>query len=700
MPRRIVLILLSLTGTCCIVPLVLLGFVDTNQLDELNTPNPQSVDSRARMLPRRKALDFEHDPTKDDLFDLNMQIEELENIKSSVRNELRELDGKRWELMKEVTSHSELIAKLRKEVAVTKKELGNAKNDVAKAGQGAAVKSTTTQPPIVILPQLQNAISNNVPPPLSKQDQPATGTGSSCSFHNCFDFSFCPLIRKFDMHVYNTKENINVMGTLPNEDDVNNWLVELQRKRLLASNPSSACLHVLVVGKVEDGKAAEAKLKELQYWRGNGVNHLIIEHPSVFESQLHKVDTGRAIVATAHNLHLRKNFDVFSVPTTTNADGKFREHLPPLLSISRQKLLYFHGECRTGKSMEHLQPTVDGLLQLKEHIVDVDIKVSCEKVDVLYPAGDNECNLCGSQVDRFAHLASSKFAMIPEMSGMLMLVRIIEALRSGSVPVIVGTDLPLPFDDKIDWKLAVLRIPSGHFTQIHLILRSIEEYDMQRFHLQGRFLYETYFRSPQQIMSTVLAVVQSQTMHPAPAIAGASFPSVKQKNKLSASNYISMPSSQWRHNYTQHPYNLWNKPPGPFYAYPNSPRDPVPTSGTQYISMTEAELKQLPPHIVLAGGITGPYFEDYLLGNVPSEQFTVVMLTYQRNTVMVEAVERLSGLPHLHKVIVVWNNPEDISSITMPNIDVPVEVEVCVYVCVYVCVCACVCVYMSEYACV
>jgi len=182
-------------------------------------------------------------------------------------------------------------------------------------------------------------------------------------------------------------------------------------------------------------------------------------------------------------------------------------------------------------------------------------------------------------------------------------------------------------------------------------------------------------------------------MHLAPAIAAVSFPSVKHKKQLSASNYIAMPSTEWRHNYTQHPYHSWNKPPGPFYAYPNLPKDPVPISGTQYTSMSEAELKQLPPHIITAGGITGPYFEDYLLGNVPNEQFTVVMLTYQRNTVMVEAVERLNGLPHLHKVIVVWNNPEDVSSITMPNIDVPVEVEVCVrvlafnaYMCVRVCV--------------
>ena len=675
MPRRIVLILFSLIGTCCIVPLILLCFVDINQ-GELNTPNPLLVDSRKRILPRRKALDFEHEPTKDDLFDLNMQIEELENIKSSVRNELRELDGKRWELMKEVTAHSDLIAKLRKEVALTKKELGNAKNDVAKAGQGAvAVKSTTTQPPIIILPQLQNGILNHLSPPLDKQDQPSTTTGSSCSLQKCFDFSLCPLTRNFDIHIYNTEQNINVVGTMPNEDDVKDFLTELQGKKLLTSNPSSACLHVLIIGTVEDPKAAEAKLKELNYWRGSGINHLIIEHPSVLVSQLHKVNTGSAIVSSVHHGYLRKKFDIFSAPTVTKAEGKFREHLPLLLSISRQKLLYFHGECQAGKTTERLQPLLDGLLQLKEHIGDVDISMSCEKVDEAYPAGGSECNLCGNQAERFAHLAVSRFALIPEMPGVLMFVRLIETLRSGAIPVILGTDFSLPFDDKLDWDLAVLRIPSGHFSQIHLILRSIGENDLQQFTLRGRFLYETYFRSPQKIMSTVLAMVQSYTMHPAPAVTDVSFPSVKQKKQMSASNYISMPSTQWRHNYTQHSHSLWNKPPGPFYAFPNSPKDPVPLSGTQYVGLTEAELKQLPPHIVLAGGITGPYFEDYLLGNVPNEQFTVVMLTYQRNSVMTEAVERLSGLPHLHKVIVVWNNPEDISSsIAMPNIDVPVEV--------------------------
>jgi len=36
----------------------------------------------------------------------------------------------------------------------------------------------------------------------------------------------------------------------------------------------------------------------------------------------------------------------------------------------------------------------------------------------------------------------------------------------------------------------------------------------------------------------------------------------------------------------------------------------------------------------------------------------VVILTYEREAVLVNAVSRLKGLPHLNKVVVVWNSPQ------------------------------------------
>jgi len=48
-------------------------------------------------------------------------------------------------------------------------------------------------------------------------------------------------------------------------------------------------------------------------------------------------------------------------------------------------------------------------------------------------------------------------------------------------------------------------------------------------------------------------------------------------------------------------------------------------------------------------------FQESLGGNTPREQFTMVMLTYKREEVLLQALKRLSGLPYLNKVGC-WSN--------------------------------------------
>ena len=54
----------------------------------------------------------------------------------------------------------------------------------------------------------------------------------------------------------------------------------------------------------------------------------------------------------------------------------------------------------------------------------------------------------------------------------------------------------------------------------------------------------------------------------------------------------------------------------------------------------------------------GEEFQKDLGGNRRREQFTIVMLTYDRNEVLIESLKRLDQLPFLNKVLVIWNNPE------------------------------------------
>ena len=54
----------------------------------------------------------------------------------------------------------------------------------------------------------------------------------------------------------------------------------------------------------------------------------------------------------------------------------------------------------------------------------------------------------------------------------------------------------------------------------------------------------------------------------------------------------------------------------------------------------------------------------------------VVMLTYERQTVLVSALARLKNLPHLNKVLVIWNSPKPPpTDMVWPEIHVPIHVR-------------------------
>jgi len=57
--------------------------------------------------------------------------------------------------------------------------------------------------------------------------------------------------------------------------------------------------------------------------------------------------------------------------------------------------------------------------------------------------------------------------------------------------------------------------------------------------------------------------------------------------------------------------------------------------------------------------------------------FVVVILTYEREAVLINAISRLKGLPHLNKVVVVWNSPQSPSEdLHWPDIGVAVHVGI------------------------
>ena len=61
--------------------------------------------------------------------------------------------------------------------------------------------------------------------------------------------------------------------------------------------------------------------------------------------------------------------------------------------------------------------------------------------------------------------------------------------------------------------------------------------------------------------------------------------------------------------------------------------------------------------------------------------FTIVMLTYKREQALMASLKRLKGLKFLHKVLVLWNDPDPPRpDLVWPDIGVTLEVSTFIFI--------------------
>ena len=638
----------------------------------------------------RKPLDY---PAADprEASELRQQIQELEDIRSSVRDELRVFEQQRAKLSSEIEANKDSLARVKKELAAAKIDLQDKRGKLSKVNRDFYDKidpittSPASQAPIIVLPA-ENKMSS-----LTDLSQPRKTPGDdaqfvSCTLDLCFNLARCPLTHQFAVFVYNYAQP-NLFPFSRHGNVVLDLVNDLKRTGSFTSDPVAACVFVAIlenrVGTGEDSpRDLQTKIHSLAYWGGEGANHVLIELSTSRDaaSSLEAVSTGRAIVSRSvisPDKPFRHGFDILLPPLATS-EITWRD-LPPLLPVSRENLIYFHGEFHppVHPSPSSLAPAdIKSLQQALEGREKTDIELQCPESEAKVTEG--EWMLCGGQSSRLERCSRAMFSLVPSpggaggTAGVTLYTRLTESLICGSIPVLIGVGT-LPFDEVIDWREVAVSIPAGGFSDIHYILRSLSRDDIQNLRLNGRNLWHTYFSSPLAVVKTTVAMVRSRTLHPpplAPEFVGVSLLS------RSVTRHKRIPSPLLTHNFTTYSWSFWNVPPGPFLSYPSTPFKRGPLSGYQYSELDERSIARLPLHVVDAGGITGPNFEDLLLGNSPEEQFTVVMLTFQRNRVLMEALARLEDMAFLNKVVVVWNNEEaPPTDLEWPSIGVPIEVR-------------------------
>ncbi|KAG6460744.1 exostosin-3 isoform X2 [Manduca sexta] len=664
----------------------------------------------------RHTLEVLGDISTTNVADLKLRIEEMLRIKASVSTELRELEAKRGRLQREAAAASLKADSAKAEYARAAAELQRLRvsADQARIAQLEAIRRDSPElaPPVQILPSFPPSIL----PPVSSSAE------VHCRMFSCFDYSRCSLTSGFPVYLYDP----DVYAPLASAE-VDGFLKTTLRQTLgynahLTHNPNEACVYLVIVGEAFPFDKSplsttdtyklllnETAVKSLPYWGGDGRNHVLLNLArrdlSVGSGDAFKgASTGRAMIAQSTFTHtqFRAGFDVVTPPALGPPGGDVWADCAPIAPARRKYLLSFQGSQPTPKVqyteqdkslIEHLQKIANSApasdLFLLQFECDPPVENSASQ-----PIGD--WALCGTDRSRRALLRDSTFVLIlaPADSRYtttaLLQARLYEALRSGAIPIILGGDgIRLPYDEVLDWSRATLSLPRSRVTELHFLMRALPDADLLTIRRQGRVLWERYLSSVQAAVDALLATLRTRLLIPprpaaatigAPAFNESYFPPRVDPPAVDAEPEETLgpleapyPSPAYRRNYSVglvHGYDLWNNWGEPFALYPQLPWDPVVTSEARFMGSAAG----FRPVGAGAGG-SGREFSEALGGDRPREQFTIVILTYEREAVLAAALARLRGLPYLNKVVVVWNGPSAPGAVSSwPESGAPVAV--------------------------
>ncbi|XP_026484929.2 exostosin-3 [Vanessa tameamea] len=645
----------------------------------------------------RHTLEALGDLSTMNVVDLKIRIEEMLRIKASVSTELRELEERRGKLQKEAAAASAKADSVKAEYARATAELQRLRvsADQARLAQLEAIRRDSPElaPPTQILPVKPPSIL----PPISLSSE------GHCRMHSCFDHSRCSLTSGFPIYFYDP----DIHNPLASAE-VDGFLKTTLRQTLtynshLTQNPNEACVYLVLVGEgfpLDKGPSStadafklllnETAIKSLPYWGGDGRNHILLNlarrELSVGSGDAFRtVSTGRAMIAqsTFTLQQFRPGFDIVMPPALGPPGGDVWADCAPLAPARRKYILSFQGSQTPAPPgmdkdddknlIESLQKAVKSAPSSDVFFLQFECDPPIERRAVI-PIGD--WALCGTDRSRRSILRDSTFGLILApadsnyASTALLQARLYEALRSGAIPVVLGGDrIRLPYDEVLDWRRATILLPKARVTELHFLLRALSDADLLAFRRQGRVLWERYLSSVQASMDSLLATIRMRLNIPArPALAVTGSPAFNdsyyppkleppavdtEPEETLGPLEAPYPSPAYRRNYSLallHGYELWNEWGEPFALYPQLPWDPPVTSEARFMGSAAG----FRPIGAGAGG-SGKEFSEALGGDRAREQFTIVILTYEREAVLAAALARLRGLPYLNKVVVVWN---------------------------------------------
>lgn len=548
-------------------------------------------------------------------------LREQKRILASVRTELAESQIKIEEIRAVQEELQKLIPQKQLELSTLEGEIEAAQRQLEELRETQNIKVFLPYSPLRSIPTQEEFL-----PP----------TSSFSAFEDLFDYSRCS-ITSF-MPVY-----VDKITSGQNEEE---WEAIFRDVVLNpVENPNEACVKIWITNGVP---MRNESLNTVLFNIGDPIDKQQSSAVLVQSSQLRSFDYAASIRHT---------------PTQ-------KKEQIPILPLSREYLLTLFIQDGHDYNIESLQESAQQGAQ-----------------NILVRKCFKENSDCSFEERRKIYGSSVFCFLLPSKN---FLQDFMKSIQLGCIPIVFSDSQLLPFQDFIDWRRATYRLPTARLPESHFIVRSFESADVLEMRRMGKVYYETYFADKKLLINTLMAALRYKLQIPtketrsnqknlAVPLFNTSFTPPKGTAVNSPPNnyddYLLGPletrfeSVPFLYNFSEfqmYSYDIWNSALSPYRTKEFIVNAAEPPAETEFFEDTKTGFRPIEPG-------SGIEFNKALGGNRQREQFTVVLLTYERDSVLTGALERLHQLPYLNKVIVVWNNVHREPPNTWPSLHVPVE---------------------------
>lgn len=668
------------------------------------------------------------------LLDLKQRIRDLEKIKVSVANELRFLEKEKIKLNQDKINlqidNSRLVSKtINLQNNLKQLELDLSSSLVTK------YDNKCDNLPALYLPikTTQNHIRSDATHSINIGRTTQSDLRLFRNFRDCFNLTRCPLSNGFKVYFYNSSGNLNYsttsssVVTIDGEVDHNlsyqpttilDNLTHLRRHR--TSDPGEACLFVFITEK--NNVEAFTHLYSTPSWN-DGLNHLIIDLTDS-KKTTYNSDTCAMFAKFSFSVNsFRQSLDMV-IPSTWVDPTKYesikgalprqcparRTYLASYFGLTTKKEVFNEPSSINGNNtimpIERIEYAFDESSQLdklEEILQLMRMDSTSDSFLFKFECGPKTNEQCFREKDKMMGRSTFLIILPPNSSDLLASSYqshlLYLSLSRSTIPIIIGSEfVKLPFDEVIDWCKAAICLPTARLSELHFILKTIPDSDLIRLKQQGRHIFENYMATSEQLLETIINIIGVSRLKFPPLPIEEVETRMYSINHLQDSTLLSnnsifseqnkdqpqeilgpfeMPQSSLKfyRNFSlilTQSYNLWND--RRFFVnqlFPSTPFDPFLPSDAKFMKSSYG----FRPIANGAGG-SGSEFSRSLGGDWPSEQFTIVLLTYEREPIMQKTLLRFKRLPYLNSVLVVWNSERHKPSpnLTWPDIGVPIKV--------------------------